>query len=577
MPEDYESSLPETLAAQALGAIDEANGGIVPPIHVSTTYLRDADGQYPAGKGYARADSASFDAPERLLAALERGPSCLLFASGMAAATSIFHALVPGDHVIAPRVMYFALRKWLSTFATTWGLNVELVDTEDPHNVAAALRPGRTRIVWLETPANPMWGVSDIEAIVQLAHEAHARVVVDNTVATPVFSQPLTLGADLVVHSASKYLNGHSDVLAGAIVTREENAFWQRVKTWREDTGAVLGPFEAWLLLRGMRTLFVRTRQCSESAMSIAGHFEQHPALVEVLYPGLPHHPGHEIAQRQMDGGFGGMLSIRLAGGEAAAMQVAARVEVFKRATSLGGVESLIEHRASIEGCSSPVPRDLLRLSIGIEHPQDLIADLEQALATQTKRKESPLPISSVEGNGRADTLLAKVESILERKIRPPLIDRGGDVCVTGIDEATVHLDTTGSPGAFVPLLAHIAEQIRQDVPEVAKVVFGTGDEAAKESTPQERPLPVAVTETVETQINPAVAAHGGRVAIESVKDGIVYLRFEGRCQGCALVEVTLRQGIEPILKSEFPEISAVVDKTRHEDGANPYYRPGKK
>jgi cystathionine gamma-synthase len=248
--------------------------------------------------------------------------------------------------------------------------------------VRRAVRPGPTKLVWIETPANPTWAVSDIAAVAEIAHAAGARVAVDSTAATPVLSQPLALGADIVMHSATKYLNGHSDVLAGALVTRAADEAWMRIAGVRAEGGAVLGPFEAWLLLRGMRTLFVRVRQCCRNAMAIAAHFENHPKLAAVLYPGLPSDPGHAIARKQMNGGFGGMLSIRVRGGAPAALAVAARLKLWTRATSLGGVESLVEHRASIEGPDSPAPADMLRLSTGIEEVADLITDLEQALAT---------------------------------------------------------------------------------------------------------------------------------------------------------------------------------------------------
>src|SRR5919198_6531093 len=286
-----------------------------------------------------------------------------------------------GDADLVSRVLYWGVRKWLAEFALTWGLDVEFVDTSDLDAVGSAIRPGRTRLVWVETPANPMWEITDLAAVSSLAHAADVRVVVDNTVATPVHTRPLELGADLVVHSATKYLNGHSDVLAGAVLTAQRDPFWERIRSWRRNAGAVLGPFEAWLLQRGMRTLFLRVRRASDSAMAIASHLQGHPAVTVVLYPGLASHPGHEIAARQMRDGFGGMLSIRLAGGAEQAMEVLRAVRVFKRATSLGGVESLIEHRRSQEGPSSPVPDDLLRLSIGIEATEDLLADLAAARA----------------------------------------------------------------------------------------------------------------------------------------------------------------------------------------------------
>jgi len=372
---------PATLAAQALGWIDETTHAVVAPIHTSTTYIRDPDNQYRTGRGYSRDDNPSYDQAEALLKALEGGRDCLLFASGMAAATAVFQALKPGDHVIAQSVMYWGLRKWLGEFATEWGLEVAFTPPGDASALKAALRHGRTRIVWIETPANPTWAVTDIAAWAALAHEAGALLAVDSTVATPVLTRPLSLGADIVMHSATKYLNGHSDVVGGALVSADEGGIWPRIHRIRHDQGAVIGPFEAWLLLRGMRTLYIRVARASANALELAQHFERHPAVLAVHYPGLPSDPGYAVSRKQMQGGFGGMLSLRVRGGEEAAIAAAARVKVFKRATSLGGVESLIEHRASIEGAGSPVPRDLLRVSVGIEDVDDLKADLAQALA----------------------------------------------------------------------------------------------------------------------------------------------------------------------------------------------------
>ena len=375
-----EGHRPESIAAQALGWIDEATRAITPPIHVSTTYIRDPDNQYRTGRVYARADNPAFDQAEAVVARLEGGAQAALFASGMAAATAIFQALAPGDHVLAPKVMYWSLRNWLMGFATHWGLQVELIDMTDPAAVEAALRPGQTRLVWIETPANPLWTITDIAATSAAAHRAGALVAVDSTVASPVLTRPIEHGADLVMHAATKYLNGHSDLIGGVLVTREDNDFWKRVRMIRAQLGSTLGSFEAWLLLRGMRTLFLRVRAASQSAQRIAEHFAQHEHVEAVLYPGLPAASGHPVAARQMQGGFGGMLSIRVKGGEAAAVTTAANVKLWKRATSLGGVESLIEHRASVEGAGTPAPADLLRLSVGIEDCGDLIADLEQSL-----------------------------------------------------------------------------------------------------------------------------------------------------------------------------------------------------
>ena len=378
---DPKKTHPDTIAAQALGWVDEHTRAITPPVHVSTTYLRDPDNQYRSGRIYARADNPAFDQAEAVINALEGGHQALLFASGMAAATAVFQALQPGDHVLAPKVMYWSLRNWLMTFATQWGLQIELIDMTSPAAVQAAVRPGKTKLVWVETPANPLWTVTDIRATAQIAHEAGALLAVDSTVATPLITQPLALGADVVMHAATKYLNGHSDVIAGVLVTREDSDYWQRVRKVRAQVGGTLGSFEAWLLARGLRTLHLRVRAASASAQRIADHFHGHVLVAEVLYPGLPSCQGHDIAKAQMKGGFSGMLSIRAQGGEAAAIAVAANTQLWKRATSLGGVESLIEHRASVEGAGTPAPLDLLRLSVGVEDVGDLIADLEQALA----------------------------------------------------------------------------------------------------------------------------------------------------------------------------------------------------
>jgi cystathionine gamma-synthase len=299
----------------------------------------------------------------------------------------MFLALKPGDLVLAPKVMYWSLRNWLANFATEWGLRVQFIDMSDPDQVRRAVQTDRIELVWIETPANPLWTITDIALSCEIAHASGAMVAVDSTVATPVLTRPFELGADIVMHSATKYLNGHSDVIAGTLSAREDSPLWQRIKSIRAQIGGVLGPFEAWLLMRGMRTLFPRVRAAGESAQRIAERLMQHSLVEEVLYPGLPSFPGHAIAARQMCGGFGGMLSIRVRGssdgamtGEDAAIATAANVRLWKRATSLGGVESLIEHRASVEGAGTPVPGDLLRLSVGLEETDDLVADLEQAL-----------------------------------------------------------------------------------------------------------------------------------------------------------------------------------------------------
>jgi cystathionine gamma-synthase len=371
----------ETLTVHGLGRITEPYRDLVPPIHLATTFERAGDGSYPGGRVYSRDASPAYDHAEEVLRQLEGGAQALLFGSGMAAASAVLQALEPGVRILAPRSMYWALRKWLIEFSANWHIDLAFFDNADPADLERQLTEAPTRLLWLETPANPTWEISDIVAASELAHRHGAIVVVDSTVSTPVLTRPIELGADIVLHSATKYLNGHSDVVAGALVTREDNAFWQRIRTVRALGGAVLGPFEAWLLLRGMRTLHLRVRAASASALRIAQVLSLHPAVSQALYPGLESHPGHAIAAAQMRGGFGGMLSIRLAAGEAKARDVAARLAVFKRATSLGAVESLVEHRASVEGPGTSCPTDLLRLSIGIEPVDDLLADLEQALA----------------------------------------------------------------------------------------------------------------------------------------------------------------------------------------------------
>ena len=371
---------PATIAAQALGWTDASTGAVVLPVHLATTFLRDPDNQYRRGRSYGRADNPSYDQPQALLTALEGGVDSLLFSSGMAAAAAVFQSLPRGSHVVAPRVMYWGLRSWLRNFAESWGIETDFVDATSIDALRAAIEPGRTRLVWIETPANPLWSITDIVGAAQIAHRAGALLAVDSTAATPVLTRPLALGADIVMHSATKYLNGHSDVIAGSLTTACKDAFWERICAARSGGGAILGGFEAYLLLRGMRTLFPRVERACRSAQHIAECLAKHSRVREVVYPGLPGYRGHEIAARQMTGGFGGMLSIRVAGGAEAAVAVAARVEVWQRATSLGGVESLIEHRASIEGADSPAPPDLLRLSVGIEDPGDLIADLDAAL-----------------------------------------------------------------------------------------------------------------------------------------------------------------------------------------------------
>ena len=381
MTADDRTLRPETLAAQGMGRVAAPFGDIVAPIHVSTTYERGADGTFPGGRIYSRADNPSFDQVEALIASLERAAGALVFSSGQAAAAAVFQALAPGDRVLAPRNMYWGLRNWIVQFAATWGVALEFYATASTDDLATKSRARLPRLIWIETPANPTWDITDIAAASEIARGIGAIVAVDSTAATPLLTRPIESGAHLVMHSATKYLNGHSDVIAGALATAHDDELWQRIGYVRSSGGAILGPFESWLVLRGMRTLHLRVSAACRNAQAIAERMQAHPKLSRVLYPGLDTHPGHATAARQMHGGFGGMLSLRLRDGEAAAKTFTARLRVFKRATSLGSVESLAEHRASVEGPGTQCPPDLVRLSIGVEHVDDLIGDLEQALA----------------------------------------------------------------------------------------------------------------------------------------------------------------------------------------------------
>jgi cystathionine gamma-synthase len=369
-----------TLAAQPFAVTDAFTNGIVPPIHVSATFLRDVDNRYPAGYVYGRTDNVTVRQAESLIASLEKADEALLFASGMAAATSIFLALDEPTHIVASEVMYWGFRSWLRDIGR-YGHSVTFVDTSDLDLVRAAMSQRHTGLLWIETPSNPLWTITDIGAIAELARAHGAVVCVDSTVATPILTQPLTLGADIVMHSATKYLNGHSDVIAGALAAARGGPLWTRINRTRSQVGNAVGGLEAWLLMRGMRTLDVRVRRQCHTAAFLTERLLSHPAISVVLYPGLDTHAGHVVAMQQMQGGFGGMLSICVKGGEAAAIAVAGAVQLWKRATSFGGIESLIEHRASIEGEGTPCPSDLLRLSVGLEDPEELYSDLHRALA----------------------------------------------------------------------------------------------------------------------------------------------------------------------------------------------------
>ena len=339
---------PETIAAQGGGIADDATGGLVPPIHVASTFVRDADNQYRRGYCYGRADNATVRQVESVLTDLERGAATLLFGSGMAAATTAFLALEQPAHAIAPTVMYWGLRQWLEDEAPRHGLQVTFVDAGSPAALKAAMRPGRTQLVWIETPSNPLWTITDIAAAARIAHDGGALLAVDSTVSTPMLTRPLAMGADLILHSATSTSTAIPMSLPGLSYLAGWPASSMRVPGCAACRG-VLGPFEASQLLRGLRTLHVRVRHQSAAAMTIARRFAGHPQVNQLLYPGLSSDAGHAVAARQMQGGFGGMLSMRLRGGETAAIAAAARMRVWKRATSLGGVESLVtvDHRGN--------------------------------------------------------------------------------------------------------------------------------------------------------------------------------------------------------------------------------------
>jgi cystathionine gamma-synthase len=379
MNEDKKASL-ESRLPHACDYIDPVSGGISPPLQFSATYARNAEYEYIGDYSYSRSDNPSWEVLEQVCAELDGGAEAKCFASGMAAVCAFFETVNSGEHVVAPRVMYHGAQDWLRRISEKRAIGLSFFEAGDIEKLRAAVQPGKTTVVWIETPVNPTWDIIDIAAAAEIAHAAGAILAVDGTVASPVTTRALEHGADIVFHSATKYLNGHSDVVAGILVTKELNQRWEEIKLVRTLMGGVLGPFEAWLLLRGMRSLFLRFNQASESALRLAQHFENDSRLQRVLYPGLESHPGHEIAKRQMTPGFGAMLSLLVNGGADEAKRIAGNARLFVRATSLGGVESLIEHRASVEGPHSAVPQNLLRLSIGIENCQDLIDDLEQSL-----------------------------------------------------------------------------------------------------------------------------------------------------------------------------------------------------
>ena len=370
----------ETLAVHAGLHTDATTGAVTPPIHLSTTFERAADGSFPHGFIYSRDANPNRNQLEECLASLEGGAAAVAYSSGSAATAAVFQTLSPGQHVIAPYDAYYGTVKILRDHFERWGLEHTLVDTTDLAALRAAVREN-TALIWLETPSNPLINVSDIAAVAEIAHEAGARVACDNTWCTPVLQRPLELGADFVIYSTTKYLGGHSDVIGGVVITRASDETAEKLRAVQKDLGAVPAPFDCWLVMRGVRTLPYRMRAHSANAHAVAEFLAGHDAVEAVHYPGLPTDRGHGIAKRQM-AAFGGMLSFEVAGGRAEALRVTGGVQLFTRATSLGGPESLIEHRASVEGPHTRAPEGLLRCSIGLEHADDLIADLHAALET---------------------------------------------------------------------------------------------------------------------------------------------------------------------------------------------------
>ena len=372
---------PESLIATALSWIDKETDAMGAPIRPSTSFLRNPAELDRAGRTFSRDDNPTYLQPESLINQLEGGAGCLLFASGMSAMTSVFHTLNPGDHVVLPLNVYSGLRDWLNRHGKRWGIEVLFLKNYNSASVSNSLIPGKTKLVWIETPSNPTMEVTDIRAISAVAHAAGALVAIDNTVSTPVLTQPINHGADVVLHSGSKYLNGHGDLIAGAlIVAPGQEKLLKDIQGIRNDYGGILGAFEAWLLLRGMRTLSLRVKAASASALELAKYLNTHKKVTKVNYPGLESHSGYDIASRQMHNGYGGMLSFQVKGGEAEAKAIASRTRLIRQAISFGSPDTVIEHRASMEGNDSPTPSDLLRLSVGLEHMDDLLYDLRQAL-----------------------------------------------------------------------------------------------------------------------------------------------------------------------------------------------------
>ena len=384
----YKSEVkPQTLVAQAMGEICPVTGAVIPPIQLATTFARDSEYEKRDGRSYIRDSSPTVQQAENIICALEKGQEAILFPSGLSACTAAFHSLEKGDHIAVAQTIYHGVTHWVQEFAGHYGLNISFYDSTDVDSLEKVIKKGKTKLVWAEVIANPTWVVADINALAIVAHRAGASLAVDATACTPVLCQPLVHDADLVCHSATKFLNGHSDVLAGVIVCKDaESVLWQRIKMYRYLAGPMPSARDSYELIRGMKTLYLRVRQQSENALAVARALAGNDEVEDVYYPGLENSPYHKLANKQFGGGYGGMLSILVKGDKQRAIEVVLATKIWKPATSLGGVESLIEHRKTSEGDITNTPENLIRLSCGIEHVDDLIDDLEQAL---TKKIET--------------------------------------------------------------------------------------------------------------------------------------------------------------------------------------------
>ena len=367
----------ETIAIHAGNQVDGSSKAVIQPIVLSTTFERAVDGSFPGGHIYSRSSNPNRALLENVLAKLEGGVDAAAFASGNAAGMAVFQSLPPGTHIIAPDDMYHGLRNQLKNlFAGI--LTFDFIDVNDSEIIQRHIKP-ETGLIWVETPSNPLLKITDIKKVVSIAQAHHIKVVCDNTFATPICQQPLALGADLVMHSCTKYFGGHSDLMGGVLITKENNQWWTKIREVQGYGGAIPSPMDCYMLTRSIKTLPYRMRGHVQNAGLLAAYLEKHPKVEQVMYPGLISHPQHEIAKAQMTG-FGGMLSFCLKGGEAEARRVINSLTLFTRATSLGGVESLIEHRATVEGPDTKTPFNLLRVSVGLEHIDDLVEDLSRAL-----------------------------------------------------------------------------------------------------------------------------------------------------------------------------------------------------